>query len=427
MPELGQLWSQFQLGGLKDVSSNSAALTREQIAELVRSAPELQREEPDGDGGDQAYAEDLLANLMTELAKQNPGNEEFRHGFMQPDDDEGRSLAGTGPGTFVYDEWDFHAAKYRSHWCLVHEKPMSYGDAMFYFQTLADHNLLAEQIRNEFELIAPEMHRKVRRLQDGEEHDLDAFIEAMTDLRAGVTPSEKLFWRRNKTERSVAAAFLIDMSASTAEPIDEGDRPQQWGPRNDPVPSSALSASRGGAMWPPYKRIIDVEKESIVLLVNALQLLGDNYGIYGFSGFGRDNVEFYLIKDIDEEFTPDVAKRIDRITPQHATRMGPAIRHAKSKLSRQDAKSRLLFLISDGRPQDRGYSRDGIEKEYAVQDTRMAFLEARHEGITPFCLTVDKSGHDYLHAMMDDFNYEVLHDVSLLPRRLPQLYKKLTS
>jgi nitric oxide reductase activation protein len=28
--------------------------------------------------------------------------------------------------------------------------------------------------------------------------------------------------------------------------------------------------------------------------------------------------------------------------------------------------------------------------------------------------------------MMDDFSYEVLADVRLLPQRLPQLYRKLT-
>ena len=56
----------------------------------------------------------------------------------------------------------------------------------------------------------------------------------------------------------------------------------------------------------------------------------------------------------------------------------------------------------------------------------MAFVEARREGIHPFCLTVDKEGNDYLRAMMDDFSYEVLADVSLLPHRLPQLYRRLT-
>ena len=83
-------------------------------------------------------------------------------------------------------------------------------------------------------------------------------------------------------------------------------------------------------------------------------------------------------------------------------------------------------MITDGRPQDRGYSREGVEKEYAVHDTKQALLEARREGIVPFCLTVDKAGHDYMKTMMEDMNYEVLHDIKNLPTRLPQLYQKLT-
>jgi len=83
-------------------------------------------------------------------------------------------------------------------------------------------------------------------------------------------------------------------------------------------------------------------------------------------------------------------------------------------------------MITDGRPQDRGYSREGVEKEYAVHDTKQALVEARRDGIVPFCLTVDKAGHDYMKTMMEDMSYEVLHDIKLLPTRLPQLYQKLT-
>ena len=104
-----------------------------------------------------------------------------------------------------------------------------------------------------------------------------------------------------------------------------------------------------------------------------------------------------------------------------------AIRHTITKLENHEARSRFLFLVTDGRPQDRGYSREGVEKEYAVYDTRQALIEARQKGITPFCLTVDKSGHDYLKTMMDDFSYEVLSDISMLPARLPELYKNLTT
>ena len=85
--------------------------------------------------------------------------------------------------------------------------------------------------------------------------------------------------------------------------------------------------------------------------------------------------------------------------------MGSAIRHATSKLDALDAKTKLLFLISDGRSQDRGYSREGVEKEYAVHDTKMALDEAKAKDITAFALTVDKNGHDYLATMCQDMGY----------------------
>jgi nitric oxide reductase activation protein len=306
---------------------------------------------------------------------------------------------------------------------------MAEGEVTFYRETLSNYASLVRQIRRQFELVVPEMYRKVKRLEDGEEFDLDAAIEAMTDLRSGSTPSEKLFWRRNKTERSVAVAFLLDMSASTAEAIDEAKRgSDDWGAPDDPVEYMVwLRSRRAEGLRRAYKRIVDVEKEGIVLLINALETLGDAYGIYGFSGYGRENVEFYIIKDLDEKFTPEVPRRIDRIAPLHATRMGPAIRHAVAKLAAQDSRLKFMFLISDGRPQDRGYSREGVEKEYAVHDTRMALVEAKRQGITPFCLTVDKAGHDYLKTMMQDFSYVVLPYITLRPKRLPLLYKRLTT
>jgi nitric oxide reductase activation protein len=277
-------------------------------------------------------------------------------------------------------------------------------------------------------MVIPEAFRRIKRQPDGEEFDLDATLEAMIDKRSGVTPSEKVYWRRNKVQRDVAVALLLDMSASTAEAVDDTTRMQDdWDGPNDPAEYMAwLRARRGEGGRRQHKRIIDIEKESTVLLMQALQLLDDKYGIYGFSGYGRENVEFSVIKEIDEQLTENVRRRIDRITPMHATRMGPAIRHVTRKLEQVEAKTKVLFLLSDGRPQDRGYSREGVEKEYAVHDTKKALMEAKRQGITPFCLTVDKSGHDYLKTMCQDMGYEVLDDIWALPERLPYLYRRLT-
>ena len=89
-----------------------------------------------------------------------------------------------------------------------------------------------------------------------------------------------------------------------------------------------------------------------------------------------------------------MARRIDGISPAHATRMGAAIRHGIRKLDSAEGQTRLLFLISDGRPYDRDYGRDPLDQEYAVRDTRHALEEAYHRGIRPFCLTIDKDGAD---------------------------------
>jgi nitric oxide reductase NorD protein len=406
-PELAQLLSQAQPRSREQRKN----LTPEQLAQLLRNPrPGHSQDKDDDSDGQNPRIDQRVQNLLRELDRRDPGKQSAQSRPASEVDEDAGPLTANQPDTFIYDEWNVFAAQYRSRWCKVHEKVMGVGDMNFYRETLLSYAALLHHIRREFEQIVPELYHKEKRLPDGADHDLDAAIEAMTDLRIGVSPSEKIFWRHHKSERDVAVAFLLDMSGSTGEAI------------------STLGAGQpAGRFERSQRRIIDVEKEAIVLMSDALEAIGDRYGVYGFSGHGRDNVEYYVIKDLDEDFSPEVAKRFGRIGPLHATRMGPAIRHTVSKLRQQPAKSRHLFLISDGRPQDRGYSQESSEKSYAVQDTRMAFIEARREGIHSFCLTVDKEGNDYLRTMMDEFGYEVLADIAALPRRLPQLYKKLTA
>ena len=406
-----------------DESSADAAqgISQEELEQMLRDSTEVEF-------GDDAEMQTVAANMMKEAgadAPQNPAG----HGYNQipHSDEEGGPLEPVEPRSFVYDEWDFRANDYRPRWCIVQERIGVAGEPQFFLETLQQHAGLMDQIRRQFESVRPEIYRKIKRLPEGEDIDFDAGIEALIDLRSRRTPDERIYWRRNKDERDVAVVFLLDMSASTAEAVEEGTREGDWNVPGDPVAYTAwLRARRGETSRRPYKRIIDVEKESMVLLMMALENIGDRYGVYGFSGFGRENVEFYVIKEIEERLTDRVKRRLDKVAPLHATRMGPAIRHAAAKLDLVDAKTKFLFVVSDGRPQDRGYSREGVEKEYAVQDTRMALLEAKQKDITPFCLTVDRNGHDYLRTMAGDLGYEVLPDIMELPRRLPQLYKKIT-
>ena len=422
-PELSQLLNQIRDDQLNMSPDESGGSPQDMLEEMLEQSVEVEMEEGETPEKKETFASNIMREAGVDLQQSDTG-----YGAMTHVDEEGGSLEASEPRTAVYPEWDFRANDFKPAWCMVREQILTESDSHFFNETLAAYGIVAAQIKREFEQISPEMMRKERRVVDGEDIDIDAVIEAVIDKRSGNTPSDKIYWRRNKVERDVAVAFLLDMSASTAEAIDESRRvADDWDAPEDPVEYMVwLRNRRGNGVKRTYKRIIDLEKESIVLLINALEAIGDTYGIFGFSGYGRENVEFYVIKDLEERLTDRVKRRIDKVSPLHATRMGPAIRHTTAKLEKVDARTKFLFLISDGRPQDRGYSREGVEKEYAVHDTRMALSEAKLAGVTPFCLTVDKQGHDYLKTMMQDMSYEILWDIRSLPARLPRLYRRLT-
>lgn len=401
-----------------------ANLSPELLKQLMEKIREVKLSRGKVDNSSGLFVTDL--DIQSEILKQlNQAEGENLAGDGQGG---GGELNITSPMTFLYNEWDYKAVDYRPRWCCVKEKIIGEGDINFYQNTLAVYARLTNEIRYQFEHLSPQLLRKLKRLQDGEELELDAVIEAMVEKKIGLVPSDKIYWRRRKIERDISVAFLLDMSASTTEIVHKDKfeeelflEPAQY---FAVLRSTDFAAQRAGKK---YKRIIDLEKESLVLLTHALELIGDNYGIYGFSGYGREGVDFLVIKDLDEKFSETIKRRIDKILPLHATRMGAAIRHTVSKLEKQPHKTKVLFLISDGRPQDQGYGRDGMEKEYAIQDTRMALLEAKRKHIVPFCLTVDKEGHGYLKQMCHDIGYEIVYDIESLPKRLPTLYRSLTS
>jgi len=425
-PELIQLMIKLKERRQKEPEAAAAPISTEALKELAEQNMELEVSELAT--GDIDSPQGLFVSDLKEVGKQDL--------LPWPDQLDDRS-SGESDGkpleddylSFFYDEWDFRANDYRLRWCQVRQKVISEGDAEFFETTLKGNAGLVSQVKRQFELLSPQSLQKVKRLQDGEEFDLDAVIDAIVDKKAGQSPSEKIYWRRNKTERDVSVVFLLDMSSSTIEYIDEkqGELGDRYSVRDYKGYLEWFQAQQDKQNRPKaFKRIIDLEKEGTVLLIKALETIGDDYAIYGFSGYGRENVEFYIIKDLGEEFSDKIKGRIDSISPMHGTRMGPAIRHATWKLEQQPAKSKYLFLISDGRPQDHGYGTVGLEKEYAINDTKMALLEAQWKNITPFCLTVDRAGHDYLKTMCRDMRYEVLTDIESLPKRLPTLYRRLT-
>ncbi len=294
---------------------------------------------------------------------------------------------------FLYDEWDGLLQDYRSRWCRVVEQVSAEATADFAELTLAAHGPAVRLLRRYFESIRPPGLRRVHGQTDGEELDFDAVIRRAADQVAGAEPSDRVYIRREKRERDVAVAFLVDLSGSTSRQLETGGR-----------------------------RVIDVEKEGLVLLCEALEAVGDQYAIYGYSGRGRAQVDFVVVKEFDERDRNLPARRIGAVTPLHQNRDGAAIRHATAKLLARDAKVKLLVLLSDGKPLDDGYA-----DEYALEDTKRALREARMAGVDPFCITVDQGADDYLKRMYGDVNFLIIDQVAALPERLPRVYQRLTT
>ncbi len=308
---------------------------------------------------------------------------------------QGLGLTGESPkdGVFLYDEWDGGMRDYRSNWCRVIERFGVEGHQDFAHATLEAHGPQVRMLRRYFETIRPTGMQKIHGQEDGDDIDLDALILRITDRRAGADTSDRVYIRREVRQRQVATAFLIDMSGSTGRQIESGQR-----------------------------RVIDVEKEGLVLLSEALEAIGDQYALYGYSGQGRHQVDFMVLKDFEETQRYRIAQRIDGVTPLQQNRDGAAIRHATMKLLKCPARHRLLFLLSDGKPLDEGY-----DEEYALEDTKMALREARLRGIIPFCLTVDREANDYLRRMYGEVRFMIVDNIGTLPERLPRLYSRLTS
>jgi len=307
-----------------------------------------------------------------------------------------------GEVAYNYDEWDRELTDHRLGWCRVIEKKVKHGDRNFVDQTKERHKGVISSIRHQFQLMKPENLTRVANEVDGEEFDLSAVIDFVIDRRADGYQSERIYTKRLRRRRDVAVSFLLDQSSSTARTI--GRHPLQPYTR-------------------PGRRIIEIEKEGLVLMSEALEAVGDVYSINGFTSEGRRNVKFYVVKDFNEKYGDEVKRRIGGITYQNNTRLGAAIRHATAKLAKQDARTRLLIVLSDGRPYDHDYG----DARYAREDTRAALRQAKNEGITPFCITIDRESEAELRDLYGEIGYTIIDDVLSLPERLPGIYRRLTT
>lgn len=290
---------------------------------------------------------------------------------------------------FSYKEWDYRKGAYTVDASRLSEFIAAGAGAEAVDNILREKKRVIKEVTRKFEAITPAATLKSRQL-DGDFIDFNAAVEAFSDFEAGKTPDDRLYASYTRNDRDIAVLFLVDLSMST-----DG--------------------------WVDGRRIIDHEKEALVILCEAMLKLRDRHAIYGFSGKTARDCRFYHIKGFNENYGSIVKERIGSLIPYHYTRMGPAIRHAAGILKNESSKVRLLFMLSDGKPNDI----DAYEGRYGLEDTRMAIKEAEREGIIPFCLTVDNKAQEYLPRLFGKGNYAVASRADKLARRLPDLYARI--
>lgn len=318
------------------------------------------------------------------------------------------ALRATGRGEFTYPEWDRFAERVRPDHTLVRlVTPPANTSEHGHFEVLARYGHVVSRLVRAIERISPQSNAVTRRTTTGDDLDLDAMIDAMIDMRLKAEPSDHLYTDLRRPRREVAVAFAIDLSGSTA----------LW------LPPDAANAGV------PIQRVLDLQRDAVSLVAEALNRVGDSFGIYGFSGTGREDVRLSVVKDIEERLTPVVWRRLGSMAPDDTTRIGAVVRHLTHRLQQIDAATKILVVVTDGRPFDVDYGQryqkeygPEAEFDYAVADTAHALAGARARAVNPLLITVDPYGENYLAPVCDPHEYHVIGDPKDLPEALADIY-----
>jgi nitric oxide reductase NorD protein len=293
---------------------------------------------------------------------------------------------GLKAGAVQYAEWVDRLKRLEPRYTTVNPTDAPEGDGAWARDALLEHGPIIRQLRDRFSLLRARRLR-LRAQRSGDELDLDACVNALIDVQMQRVPSDRLYQSTRSSRHSLAITILVDVSGSTREQLPDG------------------------------QTVLDVERLSVLLASEALASLGDPYSILAFSGKSRHDVRIATVKNFAERDLSAMHRRVSALEPDDNTRLGAAVRHATAQLLAQHAHRRVLLILSDGKPHDVDWYWEGA----AVEDSRVAILEARAAGVHSFCVTVDSKEADYLPHLFGEGRYWVLADPTELPKALIRL------
>lgn len=317
---------------------------------------------------------------------------------MYPYEDEGVSfneMWGKEPVSepFYYQEWDYQIQLHRPDWATLYERYQPKGELQIIEEILTEYKPIAHRIKQIIDLLTPEGVQRIRNMEDGDEIDLNAAVDAMVSIRMGEQPNPRITMRNVLKSRDLSVVVLLDLSESTNEKMVGSD-----------------------------KTVLQLTREAATLVATAIEGIGDPFAVHGFASDGRHDVQYYRFKEFNQHFDDEAKSRLAGMKGGLSTRMGAALRHAGHHLLKQPERRKLILLVTDGEPADI----DERDPQHLRHDTRKAVEELYSHGVLSYCLTLDPHADSYVKRIFGESNYTIIDNVDRLPEQLPTLFASLT-
>ncbi|CAC9565735.1 Rubisco activation protein CbbO [uncultured Gammaproteobacteria bacterium] len=295
---------------------------------------------------------------------------------------------------FHYQEWDYQIQLHRPDWVTIYERRAPKGNPEDIENILTEYKPIAHRIRQIIDLLTPAGVQRQRGMEDGDEVDINAAIDAMIAIRMGEQPNPRITMRNVLNTRDLSVVVLLDLSESTNETMEGSD-----------------------------KTVLQLTREAATLVSTAIEGIGDPFALHGFASDGRHDVQYFRLKDFNQHFDDEAKSRLAGMKGGLSTRMGAALRHAGTHLHKQNEKRKLILLVTDGEPADI----DENDPQHLRFDTKKAVEELYSTGVLTYCLTLDPNADTYVKRIFGENNYTVVDNVEKLPEQLPLLFASLTA
>ncbi len=292
-----------------------------------------------------------------------------------------------------YPEWDHQIQLERPAWVTVQERRAKAGDPALVDGIVAQHRRLIGRMKYLLDALQPQGVQRLRKLEDGDDIDLNAALASLVSLRMGEQPDPRIMMRSVRKLRDISVLVLVDLSESTNDKVADQDQ-----------------------------TVLGLTREACVLLADAMAKVGDPFAIHGFCSDGRHDVNYWRFKDFNQPYDDAAKARLAGMQGQLSTRMGAAIRHAAAALQQQRSSKKLLLVITDGEPADV----DVRDPQYLRHDAKKAVEEAGRNGVLTYCMSLDPRADQYVSRIFGARHFMVVDRVERLPEKLPLLYAGLT-